>query len=1017
MWNFFLYNSKFTFVLIMASIAIGLLSVKAIPKESSPEVKVPIATVSTFYLGAGSEDIEEKVTKVLENEIKSLSNIDTYTSVSTEGVSMITVQFEMDSDLEKNMQNLRNGIERSVSDLPADAKAPRVAQIDFADQAVVSIALSSASHPLQLYKIAEDLKDELQGINGVSSVDIQGGYKPEIQVLLEKEKLELYQIDSSFVAELLSKRSNALGGGVIESGGIKYQISLKSGLENISDLRKLKIITHTGETLNLEDIAKIISGYAPPQTISRISIDGQKSQNAVMLQVKKKTGGDVSKLGKDVDEFLTEYKKAYSDVNIVIPFSMSEEVSKDLNNLFWSGMQTTLIVFLILWFFIGFKEALIAGISIPLSFMLGISWLYFTGYTINFLSLFSLIIALGILVDSAIVITEGVHKNMQNGMEVFDACKRTLDEYSIPVISGVLTTIGAMVPMLFASGIIGEYIKNIPITITYVLVSSLLVTLCFLPVIIVAFFKKQSTVSKTFEDKLNFNSYQNLLKRIFHEKILQKYLYVFFIVGLCFALFLPISGILKIAMFPQGDSDVLYFNIENKLGSSLEITNEKVEKIEEIIMKDNRFKEYTLVVGAGFNADSFSPSSAGETHKAYFMIKLQEDRNFESMEVVNEYQKLFSSYSDVKIVVSQLADGPPSGAPITLKVKGKNIDQLEKITNDFSFALKKVEGVHSVKSSLEDSGQVFELELERENMAKTGVNISQVMTAIQSATVGIDSLDLSDSDNDLEVKLRVKTSDGNANLDDIGKANIDDILSIPIITQNGSVNLDAVLSLKLTKSPLSYLHEDGQRVAYVTAYIYEGFNTFEVIQNSIKSLDAIKLPAGYLYIFGGENEDMQESFNDMFRALIIGIFLIALILVLQFNSFKQTFFVLLTIPLALIGIFPGLVLVGLPLSFTGFIGVVALAGIVVNNAILLIDRINENVKNGMNNEDAIFESSLTRIRPIILTTLTTVAGMLPLTLSDKTWGPFGYSIIFGLLFATVLTLVFIPLLCFKYPQK
>lgn len=1017
MWHFFLNNYRFTYVLIIATFIIGLISGFTITKESTPEVKVPVGTVSTFLNGGNSEDIERLITNEIEEKIGSLEELDTYTSVSAEGISLITVTFDADADIEDRVRALKDAVDEATPELPGEIERPVVKQISFDDEPVLVVSLAADVHSITLKQIAEEVQDRFERLSGISEVNVVGAYDREAQIVIDRDALERYNLSLGQVLQAIQNQNTTLPGGTLEYEGVRYPVRFEGDIEDVEEIPYIPVASLDGNPVYIQDIATVTDSTKKPAAFARVSMNGSQPQNAVSLQVKKRVGADVLEISDKVEAEIEEMKKdILKDATIFTSLNNADYIREDLSRLSKSGMQTVFIVTLILIAVLGWRAAILAGMSIPLSFLIAIAGLSYMGSTINFLSLFSLILALGILVDSAIVLTEGVYTRMSDSQNTREAAGKVIDQFKAPITSGVLTTIAAMVPMLFASGIIGEFIKHIPITVTLVLLSSLFVTLAFLPSLAARFLKPEQVRKK----KEKEGGFLHTLKGRYHEKlhaILQsRRTKVTFIATLLVAFFvslaLPVMGILKVSMFPQGESEMLFFDVELKVSTTLDETNTFMRNIEEILVSDDRIESFTTNVGIPFNMDATSPKVGETPNLAHVIVNLKDEAQKDSLEMIDEYQENIKIFQEAQIRITQIDNGPPAGAPVSLKFKGEDLNTLEELASRAKLILSSIEGAKSIRSSVQDTEAQFITRIDRSRAAKLGINPFEIAQLIRAAVNGIEvtTIKAQEEDIDILVKFNLNPHNTLASPHLTNQASIDMLKSLTIHTRNGSVPLTAVIDIDLEGGQGTIIHEEGDRTVSVTAYTKKGTVAQEIIQAFQKRQDELELPEGYSLSFAGEAEDVAESFGDMFRAMFIGIFLIAAILVFQFNSFRQPIFVLATVPLALTGILPGLALMRLPLSFTAFVGVVALSGIVVNNAILLIDRMNENRRTGKPVRNSVTEAAMARFRPIILTTITTIAGILPLALSDVTWGPLGFTIAFGLAFSTILTLFVIPIL-------
>ena len=608
----------------------------------------------------------------------------------------------------------------------------------------------------------------------------------------------------------------------------------------------------------------------------------------------------------------------------------------------------------------------------------------------NFLTLFSLILALGILVDTGIVMTEGIYNKMMNDMSPLDAALASIQEYKWPLISGTLTTVAAFLPMFFMTGILGEFVKFIPRTVVVTLLASLFVGLGILPALSTVLLKKKEKkkesilkrgINKTKESYIEVLDF--FLKKKLRQWALLISMFILFLASLAF----PGTGVLEIILFPDEDYRTYSISVELPEGSLLSETEAVFLEIEEELNKVPEIESLVMDMG---QTGRRSQQNVGRV-----TVNLKEDRERSSLVIIPENRAALNKIQGATIEVEGVSGGPPTGAPIEFKLFGTDLDQLKAYSDEAKAVLEEMDGPINIRSSLDESKLEYVFDIDENAVKQDGLSSIFIAQSIRIAVSGTTVGEVSLGGDDLDVIL--KTDNGE---------NIETLLSMPIQSSAGTKALSHYVSQSLEPSPTTIDRTDTQRSITVSAALSDGFNPSLKLQEFREKYNPDFDP-GYSIEFGGEAEELAESFSSLGQAMVLGLFLILIILTIQFNSFRQSFVILLTIPLALIGVFSGLFILNLPFSFPAFIGVVALAGIVVNNGIILIDRVNQNAKT-MTKEEAVKEAATSRFQPIVLTTLTTVAGILPLALSDPTWGPLGFAIISGLLFSSILTLLVVP---------
>lgn len=1023
-WTFFIDNYKLTFVFLIAIVLFGFFSIATTTRESSPEIDIPIIVVTTFLPGASAIDVEELVTNEIESKIQGLEDIDSVTSVSSQGFSQIVVNFDIDSDGREKVTDVRERVDRAKPDLPSDAEDPTIQQVSFSDTPILTMALTGPYDTLQLKSYAEDLETEIEKISGVSEVNIVGAPARQIEVVIQEESLSQYGLELSQITNGIASANSDIPIGSIESSGSVYTVKLDGRLQNVEDVLDTAIANQEGVPIFIRDVAVVNDTFARSGTISRLSADGGDSRDSVKLQVFKTSGtGDILSIVDEVSELVSNAETILPEGAFVeIIENEAKLIRADLSNLLTSGSMTVVIVLLVLILFLGWKEALLASMVVPLTFLITFIFLNPLGYTINFLTLFSLILALGILVDASIVVTENIFSMLEKGNTPYESALLTIKEFQKPLISGTLTTVFVFLPMLLMTGIMGKFIESIPITITIVLMAAIFISLAIIPTLAVRFLKPIKNAEEhgfIFIKKAIRKTYKwyagKLYKLIQSPKAGKKLLWT---IGIAFfvSIALPVVGIVKVNMFPSASLDVIYIDVTNPTGTPLEVTNAQLEDVEAVIVEDERIESFLVTAGSGSNVGSLNLSQSSG-NKGSIVVNLRDDNEISSLDIIEEYKKTFEGFSDADIVVSQLSSGPESGKPVQVRVVGDNIEDIKIVASDVAGILEKIDGVTDADSGIEESNGELLVSVNRAQARSFGVAPIQIASILRTAISGDTATVIKNNGEDLDVIIRYDIGSDFPSVGSVPRVTPTVLNSILVPTNKGLVPLATFADIKLSSSLSSIAHDDSDRVITVSSGINEGANAGVIVKQLQKQLESYELPEGVSFSYGGEAEDIAESFASLGKAMVLGIFLIFGLLLWQFNSYRQPLFVLVTIPLALIGVLPGLAISNQPLSFPGFIGVVALAGIVVNNAIILIDSINASRAAGLSIFDAVYESAQSRLQPILLTTITTVAGMIPLALSDPTWAPLALSIIFGLMFSTVLTLFVIPVLYTKFGEK
>ncbi len=1022
-WIFLLKKRQFTQLVIAGLILWGGAAIIGITKESAPEVQIPIGIVSTVLPGASAEEVERLVTNKIEEQLINLGGLDTLSSTSREGVSIVTAEFVASADIDESIQKLKDEVDKVKGELPEDATEPTVTDINFADQPIQIISVSSDEPFARLAELGETLKTELQGISGVSRIEVSGVRDREIQIVVKKEALTTYQLSLPQVISALSAANASVPVGAIVAGDVSYSVAFEGDLTEVKDLENLPLLTAGSRIIYLRDIATVSDGVTEAQSLTRISTGGLPSEQALTLSVYKVRGEDVTRVTTGVREHLdTLADTVLAGSQVVITNDAGKEVQRDLTQLSRTGIETVLLVLLVLFITIGWREGLIAAASIPLSFLMAFVGLWYSGNTINFVSLFALILAIGILVDSGIVVVEAIHTRMATAENGFKAAAQAIHEYGMPLVSGTLTTVAVFFPLFFISGIVGKFIASIPFTVIFVLLASIFVALGLVPTLTLMFqsdTKKHSRltdIQETYTHRAR-TWYRNILTQFLTTKRAGTRFILALTLGFFAVFTLPILGVIPVSFFPQGDLDFMYVDIEMPQGTPLAQTDLAARIVEEALYENTDIESLVTQVGA---TSAFGNNPTSGSRYATITVNIPTERTKTSSDILTDIQKTLAPIAIADIRVAQPSGGPPVGAPIAIKFTGQDRNALEAATLLGQQVLTKTPGATGVTTSNKDDGMEFVLSVDRARLAQANVSPLQIASVLRTAVSGTTATTLTGGRKDVDVVVSLNLNPDFTDPHEASHTTIDALRTIPITTQTGeTVLLGSLLTEDIRRSNASIQHENRARLATVTGNIEPGYLLTDVLASFKTEMQSETLPPGVTMTIGGENEETDQSFKDMGIAFVAGLALMFVILVLSFNSFRLSGYTLLTVPLSLIGVFLGLAITGQALSFPSLLGVIALAGVVVNNAIILIDATVRRVQElgAEHSLEGVIDASVSRLRPVLLTTITTVIGMAPLTQASDLWSPLAWAIIFGLIFATVLTLGLIPLLMYRFPGK
>jgi len=889
------------------------------------------------------------------------------------------------------------------------------------------VGVSSDLAPETLHALGKSLKDDLQSLEGVSRVELSGVRGREISVILHSDALARHNLNIGQVLAAISGANASAPAGTLVVDTIEYPLQFKGSITSAGDVSLVPIQLATGKVL-LRDIATIVDGFERTSSITRLAENGEEPSYAMTLNVYKSSGANILSVTKRVKDQLVEMEgDLLTGSSAVVIYDAGDEVQRSISELTHAGRDTIILVMLVLLITIGWRESIVAALSIPFSFVIAFLGMWATGNTINFISLFSLVIAIGILVDSGIVVVEAIHTNRERGMDKLAAAQDAVRRYSLPLIAGTMTTIAVFVPLFFLSGITGEFIQSIPFTIIAVLLASILVSLGFVPLLALTILKHSESPLTVYREKmwvLIATRYRNIMQRLFMSRRYQRFFFAFLGISFVVAVSLPITGLLKSVLFPPSDIDFFYVEIELPQASTLAQTDEVARAVEAVVAQNPFVASYLSTVGGGsvFSGD-MGGGSSGNSKLANITVNLDKERgNANSIDIASQMRRDLAPLQGTKGATISVMDnlgGPPSGAPVVVKLWSESLDNLAIATEMVERLIEDIPGTRDITSSLSNDSTELQISVNREVANNYGLSASTVAGALRAAVAGIEAAKVRIDGDDIAVRISLDLNPDFVQPEETTVADADALARIPIVTTRGTVPLGTFVEITAERSSSAIFHENGTRIGSVSAYVDEGANAIEITGTVREQAERLQMPEGVRLTFGGDDEEIQRTFTEMLVALLAGMVLMFSILVLEFNAFRTTLRLLLAIPLSLTGVLLGLFIMGQALSFTAFLGIIALGGVIINHGILLLDVLHK-MQIAKPNKDAmelVLDASVERIRPILLTTITTVVGMIPLTFVSAMWAPLAFTIGFGLIYGTLLTLVLIPVLSYRYELK
>lgn len=1108
--SFAVDNATSIFLVSLMIFLFGISSYVSIPKEQFPEASLPTVYINTPYFGNSAEEIENLISRPLEKEIESISGLKKITSTSIQDFSVMIAEFDADLEIEDAVRKVKDAVDTAKPELPNDLdQEPTVLEIKFSDIPIVSINVSGDYAQDELREYAEYIQDRVEGLKEINKVDLKGALEREVQINVDLNKMQSLKVSFTDIQNAIQSENVTMSGGEIVKNGFRRALRVVGQFDNVEDMKDIIVKSENQRPIILKDIAEV--KYTFEDRTSYARSDGFP---VISLDVIKRRGQNLLSAADKIKVIVEDAKTALpKNVKISLFNDQSENTRNEVNNLENSIISGVILVVLVLLFFLGLRNAAFVGLAIPLSMLMGILFLNLTGTTLNIVVLFSLILALGLLVDNAIVVVENIYRYMQNGYNGIDAAKYGAGEVAMPIIASTATTLAAFLPLAVWPGIVGEFMKYMPITLIIVLASSLFVALVINPVFTSAFMK----VDEKAENKREYrrkvknvligaavllmisiagaisgaDTIRNLfgfalvlillnffvlrpLSFVFQNRMLPKLEHVYnvfirwvlggvkpyliffgtfvllFLVGMLVASFPP-----KTEFFPSADP--LYVNtfVELPQGVDIKTTNDIVKEVETDITNVLKGKEdvvEAVLTQIGENtSDPNEPPAPGVTpNKARITVTFvptSERGGVSTKDIMNDIRKeVIGKYSGVQIIVAQNANGPPAGKPINLEVKGDDIDSLIVLSDrvlDFMNSLN-IGGIEELKKDVKLGKPELLIHIDRDAARRYELSTFSIASALRTSVFGSEVSKFKQGEDEYPIMVR---------LSDEYKDDINKLMNQKITFRNPvngklvQVPISSVATYEYSSTYNNIRRKDGERVVTIFSNLLDGYNANEIVAELQSNLEDYEFPEGYTFEFTGEQQQQAEDMAFLGGAFIFALFLIFIIIVAQFNSIISPFIILLSILFSTIGVMLGYFFSGMTYSIIfSSVGIISLAGVVVNNAIVLIDYINLLIKRkresmglasmyDMTIEDvreAIIEGGATRLRPVLLTAITTILGLIPLALGinfnfftlisdldpqyfrggDNTalWGPMSWTIIYGLTFATFLTLVVVPVM-------
>ena len=1105
-------------VLIAIILLAGISSYITVPKESFPEVVVPEVYIGTAYPGNSPSDIEKLITRPIEKELKGITGIDVITSTSQQGYSAIDVKFDFSVTPEVGLRKVKDKVDIAMSDpsfpddLPSD---PNIFDLNFTELIPVMQVNLSGDYPVdQLEDYAEELQDRIEDLDQINEAEIRGVNKKELEVEIDYLRAEAMLVSFNDIAQAIGQENLSISGGDILMDGRRRTVQVVGDIRDAEDLESIIIKAEGGNPVYLRDVAKV--QFVDQQATSYAREWGNP---VVSLDVRKRAGENLIIASDEINRIIEEAKAEFlpADLSVSITSDQSDQTRTQVDELQNSIILGVLLVVGVLLFFLGLRNALFVGVAIPLSMFLSFAILNALGITFNVMVLFALVLALGMLVDNGIVVVENIYRLMDEGMSAFDAARFGVGEVAWPIIASTATTLAAFLPLAIWPGIIGEFMKYLPMTLIIVLSSSLFVALVINPVLTSVYMKVEEAemnVRRLFITTgiliilgllllgAGFNTLGNLLvlagavglinryaltpatawfqnrllpalensyERLLHFALrgAKPWLFFYGMIGLLFGS-LVLLGIFppKVEFFPQNEPQYVNVYIDMPIGTDIEETNRVTAEVEVMVMTainrqefmrngDDGEREQFLTnsviaqVGEGTSDPAEGPQLGATPHKGRItvsFVKFQDREGFSTTDVLNAIREEVKGYPDAIIRATKNSDGPPQGLPINIEITSADYETALTYADGLKRFIEStgVDGIEGLKLDVEKSKPEMPITIDRDKARRYGLSTQQIGFALRSALFGREVSRFKDGEDDYPINLRFA---------DAYRNNADALMNQKVIFRSQSdgqikeVPISAVATAGRSTTYNAIKRKDLDRTVTLASNVLEGYNANEIVEAIKAKLSDYPAQQGVQWEFTGQQEEQAKELAFLSRALVIALFLILLIIVAQFNSISTPFIIGFSVLFSLTGVFLGLVIFRQDfVIIMTMIGIISLAGVVVNNAIVLIDYTHllidrRKAELGLSDDDMlpfgevvpiIVQGGRTRLRPVLLTAITTVLGLLPLAIGINVdfvsllaefdpkmyiggdnnifWKPMSWAIIYGLTFATFLTLVIVPVM-------
>lgn len=998
-------------MVVFITIIFGVLSFSRLSLDLLPDIDFPTVSVTVSYPGVMPEDIEELVTKPIEDAVATIEGVDVITSSSQEGFSLVVIEFESNIDVDIAAQDVRDKISTVESSLPENAGKPYVLKTDLGAMPILIYGINAeGTSSLELSEIIEDnIKDKLERLNGVASVVIQGGGEREIQVVVEKTKLEFYELNQGQVISVLEAENLNNSGGFIEQGLEEISVRTVGEYKSLDDIENIILTFKNGVPIYLRDIADVSWSEKERRGYVRTN-----QNDSVILSVNKQSGANTVEVVQAIEKELPQIKQYLpKNANFFLVMDQSSMINASLDSTKQSGIIGAFLAIAVVYIFLrNWRPTLVIAVGIPLAVIATFIPIYVAGYSLNVMTLGGLALGIGMLVDNAVVVIENIFRHLDKSGKRKKAAILGTTQVMGAIIASTITTIAVFLPMSLTTGIAGQLARGLSLTVIFSLVCSLIVAITAVPMIASKVFRDR-TQRGLKKDESSELTFLTKIKKIYKKTLVwslqnrvKSIVFTFILLLITVGLY-PFIGAEFMNEMEQG---VAIFQASMPVGTSLKETREVSKELEAMIENKigDQITSVTAVIGENENLAE-SGGLGGSANDIIFIIhfKDKKDRTIPEKEAVELVRVNKPPVRGLEFSVYDMATSMMGGGsnPVEIKVLGNNLEKIKEASRKIEHRIKVIEGIRDVEMDYDEGKPELQINIDRQKAAYLGLNVAQIGQEIANSMQGVIASEF--RQNGEETNIRVRLSENY-------RDDLEALKDLTIISSNGNaIALKQVASISRENGPSEINREDQLRVITVTANILD--RDIKSIMSDIQvEIENESIPDGVYIEYGGSYEQMTETFSSLALALILAIVLVYMVMAAQFESFLYPLIVMFEVPLAFIGVGWSLFISGQSLSLPAFLGIIMLAGIVVNNAIVLVDYVNQLRERGKNINVALIEAGTNRLRPILITSITTLLGLVPMAFSNvegsEMMKPMAIVVIGGLLVSTVLTLVIIPVM-------